>query len=458
MGRRAIIGGLVLVGGLCLWATPRARADDLLAGSGEASAVVLHTGPIGSNLRATVNYGESLADFGGTVGRAQSATADFGLYGLLMTTPLCPGEPPAVNRKELPPMAYARSGDPGADTGHRVTTARTPAASPLRAAAGDERAWATAAPEGRALTTLAEVGTANAVGVEGGRTEARAGASGRSGRESRATSEIGAVDIAGGMVRLEHLRWDAVQHTDGTGKVDRATGTFTVGRVLVRGVAVAAPPTSGGGTSLDAANTVLAPTGIHVASPRVTVKDGVVTVSPLSVDFIDSPVAKKTVGALLNALIPVRQPIGDTISNADCNAALLWEVADIGSAGLGGNGSFLFDVGGVTAGTEASRYPNPLLAPGLGIEPPIQPAAELTPRIPAAARLGAQLPTVTSLGSPGSLRSVRRLGAPRRVTSTRIPLTGRSAGILAGASGVAAAAGLAIADWASLRREAHRAA
>lgn len=457
MGRASVVGGLVLVAGFGLWAAPGARADDFVPGSGEASAVVLHAGPIGSNLRATINYGESLADFGGTVGRAQSATADLGLFGLLMTTPLCPGEPPAVNRKDLPPMAYARTGDPGADNGHHVTAAGTAPESPLRVSVGDEYASATAAPEGRAITTLTGLGSEKAVWLSGGRTETRARVTGHAGRESRATTEVGVLDIAGGLVHLEHLRWEAVQHSDATGKVDRATGGFTVARVSVRGVAVA-PTTPEGIPSMDIVNTALASTGMRLASPHVSVNDGVVTVSPLSVDFIDSPAARATVGVLLNSLNPVRQPVGDAVSNADCNAALAWELVDIGSAGLGGNGSFLFDVGGATAGTEANRYANPLLAPGLGIDGAVPPAVPEGGLSPALVVPGAQVPTITSTGESGLPPTGGPLARARHAASTpSIPVVGRAAGIVAGAIGVIAVIGLGVADWASLRRGARRA-
>ncbi len=143
----------------------------------------------------------------------------------------------------------------------------------------------------------------------------------------------------------------------------------------------------GGGFSLDQANQVLGPFGIHLTPPLThTLPDGTVEVGPLRISMGGSTSLSRPLGEALSRAQPGRDAIlgalkGDPSNCNDpraglgplANASLL--VADIAFGNLTGTGGMDVELGGVHALTEGIAYRNPF---GDFLPPP----ALATPRSP----------------------------------------------------------------------------
>jgi hypothetical protein len=408
---------------------------------------VARVGPVGDNLSFVVAWGESLTDYQGSSARGQSAVADLGLLGFFLTTPICAKTPPPLDKKYLPPMTRAESGAPGAEEGKRTTLVASPDAG-VNGAAGDERAWATREPGARVATALASLGAPKALAIDGGRSDARTGATG-TGREAVATSDVDVLDVLGGVLHLEGLRWDVAQHSDAAGRVDRTAGEFHIARATVNGREIPIGQAADGRSQIAAVNQALAATGLSLVAPVVSVRDGAVSVTPLGLRVTDSPGARATVAPVISALHPIRQPLADAIGEQSCSAALALEAVDIITDSMAGNGGVVLEVGGVAATTEGSRFASPFLeVPRVASEGAAAQVETAQPSAPAAGR-----PTPASPGAPGTpgrpALPGRTLAASRLAGGTRT-LPGGTGG--AAAIAAIAAAGVLVALAAGDRR------
>ena len=141
-------------------------------------------------------------------------------------------------------------------------------------------ARADASPAASADATLVPIGLSGLVDVSGGRTHA---ATTGDGHVAVAISEIGRLDIAGGVVALEGLRWEAERRLlpDTT-----ASTTFSVGRLIIAGVPIPLPATDTIPALEQALGPVLGPLGLAIEFPRVRELADGVELTPLTVGIV----------------------------------------------------------------------------------------------------------------------------------------------------------------------------
>ena len=423
-----------------------ARADDFVAGSGEASATVLRTGPITGRLDFTVGLGQSLVDYVGTVGRGQSKSVDFGLLGVLVTSHQCNGDPYVVNPKYVAPFTLrATSADRGAEKGPSKS-----AVGPF----GKQQVWATRnPPSGRAVTTIAPFEVTGLFELAGGRADATTGVIKGRIRESAGRVELSSLTLLNGLVRLDGLRWDVVQRTRANGTIEKVGGSFSLAGVTVAGTAVPVTARSVDDV-LDAVNKAIAYTGIALVSPRFTNARGEARISALDLRIFDSKLAYAIVRPPVAAAYPVRHPVADAIVAVECRAAVPIAAADLTLEGLEGSGGTVLRFGGASASTEAAQYANPFATTGgLGLGPVPGPLPPLDAVAEAAQLSAGALPSIS-----GGATGVAGSGMP---SSASTELVSRFSSVPGGRGGAALASGLlgllgvlliAAADYVHMRR------
>jgi hypothetical protein len=206
---------------------------------------------------------------------------------------------------------------------------------------------------------------------------------------------------------------------------------------------------------------------------------GVVRVSPMTVRIADSRVGRATLGPVLGALQPVRDPLVSELLSLSCDFGGAVTVADVVASIASGSGGISFDVGGVSATTEGTRYDNPFDGPlgdpfGSAEPPPLPPVPEPALELPAEESPAAPppyddlafalpesvagpLPAVTpAVEAPGA-SSVSSLAQPVAPSSRRLAGTRGGAALVVGAIGLLAVLLLAGADARHLRRSARSA-
>ncbi len=333
----ALVALAVLV--LATLTTPQAAAQDAPfgVGSGRAAAKYLRVGPSRGSLSLSPTVGLALSDFLNTRGRGDVRTADFAA--------LADSLPPEV--VEGLPSLKVESNEEGAEDG-RTATIGTPAEVPVGLSAATLRASAGTAPFGRSSFETAPVDL-DVLTVSGGTAEAFSGIVDGNVREAVGTVQIGKVDIGGGVLVLEGLRWKAV-HRTGADSVEQ--GTFTVGSVSVAGQSFGAPEGAEQplADALAAAQPLLRPLGIQVTLPTPRIEGGVVELTPLRIRVANSELGA-VVGPVLEAAQPGREALVDGLRGAteDVDAAIL--LTDVALGVLAGGSTLDIELGGVTAQT-----------------------------------------------------------------------------------------------------------
>jgi hypothetical protein len=187
------------------------------------------------------------------------------------------------------------------------------------------------------------------VTLSGGTAEAFSGVVDGNVREAVGTVEIGKVDIGGGALVLEGLRWEAV-HRSGAASAEQ--GTFTVGAVSVAGQRFGAPEGAEQplADALAAAQPVLGPLGLQVTLPKSRIESGFVEMTPLRIRVANSELGA-VVAPVLEAAQPVREAVVDAIRSGseDVDAAIL--LSDVALGILAGGSTLDIELGGVTAQT-----------------------------------------------------------------------------------------------------------
>jgi hypothetical protein len=318
---------------------PQAAAQDpsFETGSGRASARYLKVGPSRGSLALAPTVGLALSDFLNTRGRGDVRTADFAA--------LEDSLPPEL--VEALPTVKVESTDEGSEDG-KTATLGTPAEVPVGLSAVTLQASAGTAPYGRSSFETAPV-ELEVLAVSGGTAEAFSGVVEGNVREAVGTVEIGKVDIGGGALVLEGVRWEAV-HRSGAASAEQ--GTFTVGAVSVAGQRFGAPEGAEQplADALAAAQPLLGPLGLQVTLPESRIENGFVEMTPLRIRMANSELGS-VVAPALEAAQPVREALIDALRSGseDVDAAIL--LTDVALGVLAGGSTLDIELGGVTAQT-----------------------------------------------------------------------------------------------------------
>lgn len=450
-------------------------AEVFVPGTGVGSATIERISLRSSGASLSIGIGSAKARYAGAQGNAEAAGVDLGLLEVAGKSPVACGTamdsflPPGA----LPKRVKVSSGD-GASS---VRSASFGEGTPLQIGSqyGSARPNS-AADAGVGGVSLDMPGLASGVG---GTASSAAELTPGSQRLARADSGMGSLDIAGGLVRLEGMRWSAVHRT---GATSASTGTFTVGGMTIGGVPFPTPDDSSAREGFARANQALAPLGLALSVPEVVKWTRNVAVTPLRLTVTPTPELRSLVVAALEGAQPVRTGLLEALAPAtmgeDCGmtdaVGFGYLIADLALVVLGDKGGIDLDFGGATAGTHFATYMNPLnsgygaLDPGgvlgpavprvRGGSPPgaVAPPGRVLPARAAAA--GAAAPSVPGPAAAGQSPSASAQTAPTalgdaapaswicRSTHTAGDGCARRAGVLAGWLALALIVVLAAAD------------
>jgi hypothetical protein len=454
-GRAWIIAGAVALAMLA--AQPSGVADEAFTpGTASARALVVRAGPSQAGLAVAVNLAESMAGYQNTVARGVSTAFGSGVLGLLV--------PDLV--AQLPQPTRIDSTEEGSEDGRKESFPPAPAELPVGFGATSQEVSAAGDPRGAATTTLGDLALPGVLTVGGASSTATAGVVDGTTREARATVDIPVVELAGGMIRLEGLRWRAVQ-TSGAAFPDDVEDDagFSIGRIVLAGQEVAAPDTPAEITDAFAQlNAALAPTGVVLRVPTAGRVGAAITMSPLVVGIADSQVGATVLGPVLGAAQPVRDAAVAPLLAQVPEAAVAVLVADVALGSLTGAGGVTVEIGGAQAQTDGTSYASPFGAGAGGGAAPRPLAIEAgsaslggtssAPHVPAPAPAAARPPSAPAPASvaagPTSAPASGGGQAISRVPVAHDSDAGPIGSILA--AGLVGTLALAGAEWSRARR------
>lgn len=368
------------------------------AGSANAFAQSFRINPKAGSLSVGIGFGLSLAAYQNAVGIAESRSVDLGIVGSLLAARNCMDQV-TLSQDQQPHILHVEArgaqssvSQDGTDAGGAIT----------------KHVEATTQPTSRSVTTNAPLSIPGLVEVQGSRSESRTRFLPSGVREAIATSDIAALDLAGGMVRLKGLHWEA---TFLSGAENVRTGKFSVGSLIIGGAPV---PVSDPAAAIDAVNQALAPLGLALVRPAAHEAAGFLVVDPLQLSVVPNTLRDTTLGTVFNGLQPLREQLVAALFSADCRLEDVVTVVDILIGSISGAGTFNLELGGVSA---TSREIN---ATGfLQRLTPLPPA--ISPVVEPVATPAAIAPAVTpapALISPVPATRVRSaLAAPRLAES-----------------------------------------
>ena len=201
---------------LALGWLPARAAGGFVPGSGSALGTAIKVGPQTGGLTIAVTFGQSLADFQGEVARASARAIDLGVLETALTAPGCNGAPATFKSSDFPQPLNVDSREPDASKGKTAQQGGAPDSSPIIVSAGRQQVDADPSPRSHAITTTAAFGIPGLFEVGGGRTEVSSRIIDGATREAVTTADFSSISLAGGMVQLKGLHWEAVQRTGRT--------------------------------------------------------------------------------------------------------------------------------------------------------------------------------------------------------------------------------------------------
>lgn len=361
----ALVSAIVLSGAAVLplsaaLAAPVAAQETFVPGTGNASASIARVTIRSSGLGVGVGFGQTRTRYAGAQGNAEAESVDTGLLGTLSKAPIACGVAPGSLFPEgsMPTGVTVSSGGGPAEMRTASAGAGTPIELGTQYGSAAPNSTADAAVEGSRID-LAGILTA-----VGGSSTAAAKLVPGTQRAASATSGVGRLSLADGAVVLEGLHWTASHRT---GAENDSSAGFTVGSMRIAGQYYPASGAEELKAALDAANTVLAPTGLSLNAPVVTKTATGVAVSPLRLTVSTTPEMRAVLAPALEAVQPLRTQLLDLVkplqASPDCGFAkglgFGYLIADLALIALGDNGGLDFDLGGARAGTESATFANP---------------------------------------------------------------------------------------------------
>jgi hypothetical protein len=432
-------------------ATWRAGAEEgpaLAPGTGTATAQIAKVDPRAGNLSLGITAGLALADYTNRVARAESRSVDLGVIGTTLAAEPCDGGEPALPADQQPQPLHTETGDPGAAGG----------LSAADAGVATKRVQATDQPLGVAETAVASTGIPGVVEIAGARARAEAGfVSGQ--RLARATTDIDEVRLAGGLVVLRGLHWEAL-HTSGP---TAPKATFTIDGATVAGTSVPVGSAGGAEAAVEQLNAVLAPLGIRVQLPAGRTSGGVLFLDPLTVSVVPAEARDDVLGAVVGAVQPLREaafaPLVEGCTELSKNGKSAVTVFDVALGSLTGAGSFAVALGGVQATTADIAFSNVLGgldASSPAAEPPVGGPVGGAGLADDVVRTGPSPQVATPASTPPAVPT--GASGERATAAVARSGAGRAALAVVALAVLAATALAAGADWWSLRRRADAAA
>jgi hypothetical protein len=401
---------------------PAAPAVPFVPGSGSASSEVARVALRSSGTVVSIGVGTTRARFAGAQGNAEAAGLDLGLLDLASRAPVACGAAAgsALPPGSMPSPVKVSSGD-GASTQRRASAG---AGTPLEVMSQSGSARPDAAADADVGGVRLEI--PGMVTARGGSADSTAALTPGKERAANADSDLGSVSLAGGLVRLDGMRWNA-SHRTGTDPASAAG--FTVAGIVVGGRALPSSDAASVAQSLATANTALAPIGLALSAPQVIRTDTATAVTPLRLSVSATPELRRLLAAVLEGVQPMRTQLLALLDpfrvSKDCGMSNVvgfgYLLTDLALVVLGDGGGIDLDLGGATAGTQAVSYANPL-ASGYGLLPPLGTGRGL----PATAFPLPGAGSSANLGTGGPMRTQAPLTSRQIITATGPAPLGRN--------------------------------
>lgn len=434
--------GAVVVTGVSV---PVGADEEFVPGSGEVEARLIRVGPTAGRLSFAPAIGNAYAAYQNSVSRAQSRYFDFAA--------LDDSIPPEV--AEAAPVAQVDSTEEGAEQGIVINSAGASEQSPVRAGTTRQEVRASSTPMGEAVFILGDFAPVpDTVELTGGRAVTRAGIVDGATRQAEAVVSFGRIALGGGAVVLQGATWSVRQRT---GAHESAAGSFHVEGISVAGQGIKPPEDSLTGDELEPLNEALAPLGLRIDLPKVTVEKGIVNITPLRIRITATEVGRTVGPSLLEALQPLREPITEQLIAQSPEAASLITLADVAMGAIVGSGAVDLELGGATAYTEGESFDDPfafdLGSPAVGPPSPGGggPIADVGSFEPGAADVPDGSDLVDEAPAPSGGDGEVALTDTRRGSGS----TGGAA-LVVGLLGLLAVLAMAAADWWRMHHEPRR--
>lgn len=292
---------LVMAGAAVLSGAGEAAADSALA-LGTSSAQSLQVTPHDGSLAVGAIFGSALAGVTGQDAKAQSQGVDLGAVGESMEADNCGQPPNSTVAGAVPQPLDTETGAPGASSG----VSQSPSQSDYFA---DEYVLANGDPYGEADTTYAGPFSdpTGAIAISGMVSKAWAGVvSGV--EETGASSDVSSVSLGNGAVVLDGLDWTTTSTESG-----QQSGSFTIGKVLVDGVAL--PDVADLSSVLSAVNSALSNLGLEIGFPSSFVQDGYQNVGPLQIEVVPNATRDEVEQAIVDGADPTYYQIANGLEN-----------------------------------------------------------------------------------------------------------------------------------------------
>ena len=342
-GRAVTVAGLALVASSIGAPATQAAAE---LGFGQAQAVLVMIDPRSAELSFGVRFGPTVADHRNEVARAVAQSTDYGLIGSALTGVGCTGSAPSLRAEDLPQPIRADSRNPGDGVEHAVQEG------PIR-----QSVLALPQPFSQATSRLGELEIPGVLRIAGASNRTTSGADEDGLPTATGTVDIAEVALAGGLVELRGLHWEAV-----VGHGEEPHGAFTIGGASISGIPI---PTQDASAVVSSINGVLSQLGLVLTPPRSHVEEGTLFVDPIRFGIAPNPARDQIAGTLLAAIQPIREQLFGLLLEASCDSAAAITVVDILLGSFTGGGSLTVNVGGAQAQlTDAASFQ------GLGLGAP----------------------------------------------------------------------------------------
>lgn len=373
MGRLATVAsGVVVVGCLLLGFVAPAGAQDVGAPAGaqdvgapeppgfvpgealaSAGTMVLALSP-GGGKPIEVGLGSSIARYQNRTATSEGTALSLGLLQIFLgPAAQCGDRPPIIPAEQLPPVT---TGDSRRSTAMvealEVRSPGTPEGP--GGVLGTQIANATADPQVSTAATDTVPQDFGVIAFDGGHTEVTTRLVGGV-REATAVTTGTQIRILGGLVTIDRPRWEAKVTS---GVTETGVGSFTFAQASIFGIPRAPEqfPTDFADFARGFSD-FLSALGVRLTYPTVTTEEGRVTVSPMTIGLAKPPLGIDFLKPLLTFLAPLKEDGARQMIADDCNNEAVLQIVDLVLGVLQGTGSVDVRVGGVSAFTAATEFP-----------------------------------------------------------------------------------------------------
>jgi hypothetical protein len=340
--------GCAVLGGVCLsqlGGSGVTGADTaFVQGTAAASAQAIQLAPTTGGLNYAITLATSISQYQNAASAALSQTIDLGAIGTALEAKGCDGSPPKVPASAIPQPVQAES----INGNQTLTSTVTPQSTTLGVGVGNELAQVTTQPTGSAITTVQNIAVPGGlITVSGLTSSSHVSIDNGDTRVAVATSDIGAISLAGGAIQIGGLHWIATQDT---GAKSISTATFSIGSLKVGGATIPLTPTTSPTALLSVINTVGSQIGFNIQWPATsTLPDGTIQITPLTIGIDNNLLGQKVIGANLGTVQPLRQALVAALLKLNCNFAIPVLLGDIDIGVLSGGGNLNLNLGGAHA-------------------------------------------------------------------------------------------------------------